>query len=79
MCGLPLSAFVEACMLSERWGLGMNPEGVWGRGAWWEECEGGSGLRGLELARCYEGKMNGRGLPAGLGLFDQVEILGPWW
>jgi hypothetical protein len=28
----------------------MKPEGVWGRGAWWWECEGGSGLGGRELA-----------------------------
>lgn len=79
MCGLPLSAFEEACMLSERWGLGMKPEGVWGRGAWWWECEGGSGLESLKLARGFGQGIDDRSLPAGLGLFDQVEILGPGW
>jgi hypothetical protein len=41
-------------MESWRWGFGMKPEGVWGRGAWWWECEGGSGLGGLGVSEVVQ-------------------------
>lgn len=31
----------------------MKPEGVWGRGAWWWECDGGSGLRELDVSKMF--------------------------